>query len=238
MVRAVDSSNAFEDPNTVEHGAPVTGPISNALADTFEGGGGFDTAGWTHSPIAGATDWALSTAQAQTPIHSWFSADVAGPPASDRVLVTPSFAATAGSTLSFWHTFAFETSSGNCYDAGTLEVSTNGGSVWTVLPDQAFISGGFTGTVNSNFSNPLAGKRAWCMGSIGPMTEVTADLSALAGPDVKLRWHEGDDTSVSATGWYVDSVTISSAAACTPGAIFSDGFESGEMPGSWSGVTP
>lgn len=87
-------------------------------------------------------------------------------------------------------------------------MSTDGGTTWTVLPDANFTAGGFTGTVSSSFSNPLGGKRAWCNGTIGAMTQVTANLASLSGMSFKLRWHEGDDSSAIATGWFVDSVSL------------------------------
>jgi hypothetical protein len=234
VVRAVDGANSVADTNTVERSAAVTGPVSTLLNETFEGAGGFDNPGWTHSPIAGGTDWTWSTAQSQTPTHSWSSASQTS--VSDRVLVTPSFVPSVASVLTFWHTFAFENAS-SCFDAGTLEVTTDGGATWTVLPDAAFVSGGFTGTVSTGFANPIGGKRAWCNGTIGAMTKVTANLGAFAGSTVQLRWHEGDDSSIAATGWFVDSVNISSAAACTATGIFSDGFESGNTS-AWSGSNP
>ncbi len=235
VVRAVDGSNGLSDGNTIQRSATVTGPVSTVLTETFEGAGGFDNPGWTHSAIAGTTDWVLSTARSQTPTHSWFSASRTT--VSDRVLVTPAFTPVAGSRLSFWHTFAFEDAS-SCFDGGTLEVSTNGGTTWTVLPDAAFTAGGFNGTVDATHANPIGGKRAWCNGAIGAMTQVTADLSAFAGQSVKLRWHEGDDSTVAATGWFVDSVTLATASVCTPNAlIFSDGFESGSTS-AWSGSNP
>ncbi|MEO6193183.1 MAG: trypsin-like peptidase domain-containing protein [Thermoanaerobaculia bacterium] len=235
VVRAVDSSNGIEDGNTVQRSTTPTGAVSTALAETFEGAGGFDNPGWTHAALSGANDWALSTTQSQTPTHSWFSASLSA--ISERVLVTPAFTSGAGTILRFWHTFAFE-SAANCYDAGTLEISTDGGSTWTVLPDAAFTAGGFTGTVSTGFSNPIGGKRAWCNGTIGAMTQVTADLSAFAGANTKLRWHEGDDSSSQATGWFVDSVSLSSAAVCTAASgLFNDGFESGTT-GAWSSQTP
>jgi hypothetical protein len=179
--------------------------------------------------VAGATDWAWSTAQSQTPTHSWFSAEQTT--VSDRVLTTPVLSALANTTLSFWHTYAFEGTLAQCYDAGTLEISTNAGATWSVMPDAAFTSGGFTGTVNAGFSNPLAGKRAWCSGTVGAMTEVNVNLGAYAGQAFQLRWHAGEDTSATATGWYVDSVTINNAGTasmCTTGTndiIFVDGFD-------------
>jgi hypothetical protein len=223
IVRAVDTSNSAEEANSVTRSATPTGPIATGtLTETFEAGGGFDNPGWTHNAVNGAVDWVLSTTQSQTPTHSWFSASQTS--ASDRVLVTPSFVPQAGSTLSFWHTFAFETNGAGtaCYDAGTLEISTNGGSTWSVVPDAAFTAGGFNGTVNTSFSNPLAGLRAWCQGTIGAMTQVTVNLASFVGAtDAKLRWHAGDDSSFNATGWFVDSVTLSNvgtASSCTSGS--------------------
>jgi hypothetical protein len=228
VVRAVDTSNAQGDTNTVERSATPTGTVSTSnLVETFENASGFDNPGWTHQALAGANDWVWSTAQSNTPTHSWNSVSL--PSTSERVLVSPSFGAIAGTTLTFFHTFAFESST-SCFDAGTLEVSSNG-TTWTVMPDANFTAGGFTGTVSSSFGNPLGGKRAWCNGTIGAMTQVSVNLDSFAGQTIQVRWHEGDDSSAIATGWFVDSVTINNAGVagvCTngvPDIVFKDGFE-------------
>ncbi len=231
VVRAVDTANSIEESNTVQRSATPFGAVSSSnLVETFENASGFDTPGWTHQAIAGANDWVWSTAQSQTPTHSWSSTSL--PSVSNRVLTTPSFGAIATTTLSFFHTFRFEGSVSSCFDAGTLEVSTNGGSTWTVMPDANFTAGGFNGTVNGGFSNPLAGKRAWCSGTIGAMTQVSVNLASFAGQTLMVRWHEGDDSSAIGQGWFVDSVTITdagTASACTTGSsgsfIFGNGFE-------------
>ncbi len=222
VVRAVDVSNGMEDTNSVIRSAAPTGTVTSTLNETFEGAGGFDTPGWSHSVLAGTNDWVSSTARSQSPTHSWFSASEGDP--SERVLVSPAFAPQAGSTLSFWHTFAFESVT-TCYDAGTLEISTNGGSTWSVMPAAAFTAGGFNGIVNNTSSNPLANSRAWCGGTIGALTQVNVNLSSFAGSaSTRLRWHEGDDGSVVATGWYVDSVSLSNVGACTPSVPLQHGF--------------
>jgi hypothetical protein len=246
VVRAIDSANSAADTNSVEMTVAPTGPIANGnLTETFEGalsGGGFDNAGWTHATLSGALDWTWNNTQSQTPTHSWASDEQST--VADRVLVSPSFVPQATSTLSFWHTFRFEGTVAQCYDSGTLEVSTNGGSSWSVVPDANFTAGGFNGTTNGGFSNPLAGKRAWCSGTVGAMTQVTANLASfMPASDVKLRWHEGDDSSAVGTepnGWFVDSVTLTNvgtASACSPLplGIFNNGFEEGSVPGPWSG---
>jgi hypothetical protein len=242
IVRAVDTLNSQEETNTVERSGAPTGPFNPAtLNDTFEGaqsGGGFDLAGWSHAAVSGGQDWAWSTTTSQSPTHSWFSDSLTSE--SDRVLVSPEFQAGASSILTFWHTFAFEGSVAQCFDAGTLEITTNGGQAWTVVPDAAFTAGGFNGTASSCCDNPIGGKRAWCSGTIGAMTQVTVNLSSFAGQTARLRWHEGDDFTVQGTGWFVDTVNLSNVqlpSVCSSGGIFSDGFESGNT-GAWSGTFP
>ncbi len=216
VVRAYDLGNGNEDGNTVEKSAAPTGPVSSQnLADTFEGSGGFDLAGWTSAAPSGTTFWTWSTALAQSPTHSWFAQDVGT--TGDKVLVSPPFGALSNTRARFWHQYTFEGTS-SCYDGGTLEYATGPAfATWTVVPDAWFTRNGFNGTVSTCCSNPLGGKRAWCF-ALGAWTEVALDLSALNGQTLELRWHEGDDSSVSATGWYVDSLAIDNAgtaALCT-----------------------
>lgn len=223
IVRAMDDSNASTETNTVEKSGKPTGAVTLLnLVETFEGamsGGGFDNTGWTHSPLTGAVDWVLSTAQSQTPTHSWFSASQTS--VSDRVLVTPSFGVTATTTLDFWHTYAFESGTGTFYDGGTLDYSTDGGVTWLAMPEVNFTAGGYNATIAPNFSSPIAGRRAWGGGTIGPMTQVSLNLASLAGNTIKIRWREGDDSSDKATGWYVDSPTLTNVGipdVCVPTA--------------------
>lgn len=41
------------------------------------------------------------------------------------------------------------------------------------------------------------------------MTQVMANLASLALAVARLRGREGDDSSIAAEGWYVDSVMLS-----------------------------
>ncbi len=240
VVRAEDPAavgsgvcGGLEESNVVQRSGSPTGLVTTAnITDTFEGalsGGGFDTAGWTNVANVNTTTWSYSTAQSNSPTHSWFSDSL--PAVALRTLVSPSFGALANTTLSFFHTFNFENGTTSCFDAGTLETSNDGGTTWTVLPDAAFTAGGFTGTVSTSFSSPIAGKRAWCSGTIGPMTQVSANLGAFAGQNIQVRWAAGDDSSAEDVGWFVDSVTITNAGtagSCSftlPDPIFSHGFE-------------
>lgn len=216
VVRAVDGANSQEETNAVEKGAAPTGPIAvGTLTETFEDvADGFDVPGWATTTPSGTNVWTWVTAQSQTPTHSWYSQSQTS--ASDRILTSPSFGIQATTTLSFWHTYALENSTSTpttCFDGATLEISTNGGGTWTVVPDANFTAGLFNGTVSSSFSNPLGGRRAWCGNTtIGAFTQVTVNLSSYAGAtNAQVRWHAGDDSSVARIGWYVDSVTLTNA---------------------------
>ncbi|MBZ5637400.1 MAG: hypothetical protein LAO51_01440 [Acidobacteriia bacterium] len=226
FVRAVDASDGFEDGNRVQRVGTPTGALNNtSWTDTFEGsgsGGGFDQDGWTHRAESGSTDWVWSTARKHDGAHSWFAADVAS--TSSKVLVSPAFGVGSTTTLSFWHTYKFEGTVGQCHDGGTLEYRTSGQAYWTVVPDSDFTAGGFTGTVDTNGTNWIKGLRAWCGGTLGTMSRVEVHLGGdanLLNHTVQLRWHEGDDAINASSGWYVDTVTVDNAilegSACTTG---------------------
>jgi hypothetical protein len=235
-VRAVDSANGLEETNLVTRGATPTGPATYLLNETFEGDGSFDSPGWTHTTFGGIStyDWMWSTARSRSGAHSWFSPSAEAQ--AQKALISPSFTPQADTVLSFWHTYSFDDSAG-CYDAGILQVSTNGGATWSTMPDAAFLTGPFNGTIYYGYSNGYADSRAWCHGTIGPMTVVRVDLSAYAGTAIKLRWIESDDTLIGLTGWYVDDVTVANAAACRDNPLFSDSFENGSL-GAWTGTVP
>nr|MCU0253227.1 hypothetical protein [Acidobacteriota bacterium] len=215
VVRATESVSAQEDTNLIRKSAQPTGPIApENWTDTFEGaqsGGGFDRPGWTRAALQGGINWAWSTARKNDGAHSWFAAGAEA--ASDEVLVSPVFGVGPQTTVSFWHTYQFQGAPLACPDGGTLEITSDGGATWSVVPDAYFTAGLFNGTVSAR-TNPLVGKRAWCSGTLGPMTQVSLNLgaqSSLLNREVQLRWHQGDDSSGASAGWYVDTVRVANA---------------------------
>jgi hypothetical protein len=215
VVRATESVSAQEDFNLVHLTVQPTGPIApENWTDTFEGaqsGGGFDRPGWTRTAPQGGINWVWSTARRNDGTHSWFAAGADA--VSEKVLVSPVFGVGPQTTVSFWHTYQFQGATLACPDGGTLEITTDGGASWTVVPDAYFTAGLFNGTITAK-SNPLVGKRAWCNGTLGTMTQVALNLGAqpsLLNRDVQLRWHEGDDVSGVSAGWYVDTVRVANA---------------------------
>jgi len=196
----------------------------DAFAEPFEGSNvavgdtstWFNNTYWTNSiPTSGTVKWARSTSYAQGGSYSLYSEGQTS--VADMAITTRSFGVLSTTTLSFYHTYKFHTSGGNCYDAGTLEYSTDN-ATWTEVPDSALSTTTNRGTVYTGTSNPIAGKTAWCGGTLGAMTQVTVNLggiSGLAGNIVKLRWHAGyDNTGIKPIdrGWYIDSILISNIA--------------------------
>jgi hypothetical protein len=216
VVRAVDGSNGLEETNSVKKPGIPTGPqVLSSWTDSFEGaqsGGGFDQPGWTQAVLLGSSPWVWSAARFKDGTHSWFAADFQA--VNDKVLVTPPFGVGPNTTLSFWHTWQFEGTVAQCYDAGTLEYTINNGVSWNVVPDADFAAGVFNGTANSTSSNPIGGKRAWCSGTLGAFVAVTVNLGLdanLVNKTIQIRWHEGDDAALPSQGWYVDAVAVNNA---------------------------
>ncbi|HEV2854012.1 MAG TPA: hypothetical protein VHC97_14535 [Thermoanaerobaculia bacterium] len=208
-VRAVDSSNGLNDGNLQRLSASPTGPlvVVGDRSDTFEGmksGGGFDLTGWTHTALTGGRDWTWDGTMSQSPSHSWFARQNGS--TADQVLVSPLFVVQSGTVLSFWHAYGFELG----FDGGTLEISTDHGASWSVLPDSAFTAGGFNATLYSGTGNPIAGRRGWTGDGLS-WSQVKVNLSSWAGSEIQVRWHAGEDGSVRYTGWFVDSVNLNNA---------------------------
>jgi hypothetical protein len=82
----------------------------------------------------------------------------------------------------------------------------------------------YNGTVDNGYSNPLAGKQAWC-GDPQDWLDSVVDLSSYAGQNVQLRFRLGSDSSVGRSpGWIIDDVQINS---CEP-ADFNEDLNYGE----------
>ena len=171
-------------------------------------------AGWVAANASGAAPlWVTSTTTPDTVPNDAFIDDPAT--VSDKRLDSIGIPISSTSTkVTFRNNYNLEST----YDGGVLEVSSpniNAGAftdVTNVAVGGSFVTGGYNGTVNSTFSNPLAGRQAWT-GSSGGYITTTANLGPnVAGQTIKLRFRMGSDSSVSSTGWRVDTISMSSSA--------------------------
>jgi uncharacterized repeat protein (TIGR02543 family) len=185
--------------------------VSPAYAEAFDG----VTApalpsGWVAQNASGVAPlWTTSKTGTPTPVADSApnAAFVDDPPTvSDKRLTSPSLAIrTTSAQLSFWQNYDLETG----FDGGVLEISISGGAFQDILAaGGSFDARGYSGTISTVFSNPLAGRQAWTGNTNGFVyTKVNLPASA-AGHSIQLRWRMGSDTSVSHSGWRIDSIQL------------------------------
>src|SRR5262249_54855542 len=134
------------------------------------------SAGWVAANAAGPSPlWVTSTASSpDTPPNAAF----VDCPAivSDKRLDTPAIAiSSASAQLSFRESYRF-TDSGSGFDGGVLELSSpniNAGAFTDILNAAvggSFVLNGYNSTIDTGYSNPLAGRRAWSGPSGGYIT--------------------------------------------------------------------
>jgi hypothetical protein len=134
----------------------------------------------------------------------------------DVRLDSPVFAIqSASAQLTFRNNFITESG----FDGGVLEISIGGGPFADILTaGGSFVSGGYNRTLSTGFSNPLPGRQAWSGNSNGYITTVVNLPASAAGQNVQLRWRFGSDSSVSSTGWRVDSISVIGSYVCAVNA--------------------
>jgi len=125
-------------------------------------------------------------------------------------------------TLQFWNRQELELSGfGGCYDGGQLQISTDGGATWALVPGTALLTDPYNGSLSTCCSNPAGGEEAWC-GNSPEWIRSVVDLSDWAGQDVQFRFRLITDSSVAEPGWYIDDLAVQS---CVAPQIFEDRFE-------------
>ena len=207
-------SSVFSFTTVAAPGDCGPGTLPNILYQYgFEAGAG----GWAQGAGGSGNTWALSGSNPRTGTSHYHADDPAT--VSDQRLVSPAVTLPIGQdpvVLKFWHAPYLETSGTGCFDGGILEVSTNGGTTWTQVPNSSLLVGPYTGLISSSFSNPLGGLQGWCGNSSTYMNTI-ADLSSYAGQTVRFRYRLGSDTSVSRPGWDLDDVMVQSCVAAGTG---------------------
>jgi N-acetylmuramoyl-L-alanine amidase len=142
--------------------------------------------GWTISDESGSASWERTTERAGEGSYSMAIADYGAD--EDDQLTTPAIdlgdrqAPTL--TLSSWMEGERACGVFGCtvYDDGTIEVSADGGSSWTVLEDEYWDSDGWE--------------------------TLSYDLSDYAGDTIEIRFTFTSDGATQNEGWYVDAVEV------------------------------
>ncbi len=194
---------------------------------------GWETGAGIWTSTGTGNSWAQSAVRQHSGSFSWLAGDPAVQ--SDQQLVSPSVAIPAGQapvSLVYWNHQTFESNGPTgCYDAGNLEVSTNGGATWTQVT-AGLLTDPYDGLVDAG-NNALGGRQGWC-GDPDDWTKAVVDLAPYAGQTIKLRFRLGSDTGTSREGWYLDDIEVTS---CATNLVFQDGFEVGSTL-RWSAAVP
>ena len=167
--------------------------------------------GWVASnAVGGGLLWETSNSGVLSPFfdsapNSAFIDDPAT--LSDKRLDSPSFVLpNTPSTLTFRQNRSLESG----FDGGVLEISINNGPFDDIITaGGSFVTGGYNGTISASFSSPIAGRQAWT-GSTSA-AYITSEINlppAAQGQNVVLRWRMASDTSVSSTGWRIDTIQL------------------------------
>ncbi len=171
-------------------------------------------AGWTNTQISGtAINWVTTTTTPSSPPNAAFAND----PATVNLAALISSAVniqSAAAKIKFKNKYNTE----DGFDGMVLEYSTNGGTTWTdiITGGGSFVTGGYSGTLNTGFANPLPGRMAW-EGNSGSYVDTEVNLPAsLNGQTVQFRWLMGSDNAVAVPtgGVWVDDVQVLGGVTC------------------------
>ena len=202
-----NNQNACDDGNPCTLG-DFCGP---QFAENFDGvTAPILPSGWASSVFGVGSPWVTQNATSDTPPNSAFGLD--SDQLADEVLDTPPIAINSASAkLTFRNRWSLD-GDPDCFDASVLEIKIGAGSFVDILAaGGSFLSGGYTGTANPDYGNPLANRAAWCTTSPGYPAYVDSAVAlpaAAAGQTIRLRWRLGSDTSSAAVGQDIDSIAI------------------------------
>ena len=134
---------------------------------------------------------------------------------SDKTLVSRPITITSNSpVVTFRNNFNSEFSDGVYWDGGVLEISSpniSSGDFLDVTDSHVggtITSGGYTGEISGDASNPLSGRMAWSGNSNG-FIETTVNLGPnVVAQTIYLRFRFGSDEAVAAPGWWIDTFSI------------------------------
>ena len=177
-------------------------------------------AGWAAVNVTGVGPmWVTSTATPDTAPNDAFINDETT--VSDKHLDSRNIIVGSGAhTISFRNNFNTEHDpppNEVFWDGSVLEISSpnvNAGA-FTDVTDPAvggtFVSGPYTGEIDSTAGNPLAGRMAWSGNSGGYINTVINLGTTVNGQTIKLRFRMGTDEAAGVTGQRVDTLSITGA---------------------------
>ena len=219
-VQAVDASNGAADDNPVSLSARAAGPLTDGQ---FSSGAEIGDIILNTTGAQRHVGWEVVSDIAHSGARSYYSTY---PDGNCLAMYSPTLSITPGQSamLAFQTRYDFEAG----WDAGLLEISTDGGNSWQVISPV----GGYPSAMNNQNSTDACGfpnGQPAFTGSDLTWQQVNFDLAAYSG-NIQIRWLFSADGNAGGQGWWVDDVTVSHVQVpgiCTTIAdsVFLDGFE-------------
>jgi len=211
--------------NTDAPVCPAGKAAVNLFFDNLESG----SANWTMGALVGTNRWSYDSPYgpfAHSGVHELYADDYPAAITDSFVALTSDIAIPSGVDvyLRFDHAYGFEYGT-SYYDGGVLEYSTDGGSTWNDA-GSLLDWNGYDGTLSTLYSNPLGGRSAFAGESHGYISS-RANLTSLAGQNVRFRWRMGLDSSTFNMGWWLDDVRVYKCVPIQSATFTSSGAEDG-----------
>ena len=201
--------------------------VDSATLVSFEDDLESGAVGWTHmsnpnTDNTGLDTWTLSSARTSSGVNAWYAQDTETK--TDQLLVSPAVVLPgieeSPITLYFSNYQHFEdpNNDGRCWDAGILEISTDGGTNWSQIPNGELLTDPYDNIIwnNTAGNNPITedygATQAWCANPQDWLISAV-DLDAYAGQTVNFRWRIGTDSAAGNEGWYIDDIKVQSCEA-------------------------
>jgi len=213
---AVDATEMNLTPTTAPNPEAPVCPTGQSPSDLFSDDLENTASGnWTAQTITGTNEWyypqnpnplfdATYATSGTTNMWGYDQPTTADYAIARTADVTPP--AGKGTYLRFNHAYGFEDDAGGAYDGGRLEYSTDNGATW-INAGPLITNNGYSGTISTQFDNPLGGRKAFVGESNGYISS-RADLSSFAGQSVRFRFRIGTDSAFGDYGWFIDDVRV------------------------------
>ena len=161
--------------------------------------------GFTNTVIAGASNWATTTAYSYSPSTAWWGND--DTLVADFSLNSAPFTPKPFTILSFQHLYEFE----NSYDGSLVEYSIDNGNSWVDAKSLIF-KNPYNGIIDSLSVSSIPNRAAYTGSSSSAFIHTLANLSSLNGKSTILRFRVstdmGNSTGAANIGWVLDDISV------------------------------
>ncbi len=164
--------------------------------------------GWTAEAISGGINFVLSSNTPDTPPNAMFALDPLTVGGGTDLTSPPVSVTSSTATLTFRNNYHTEAG----WDGGVLEISIAGDGYKDILAaGGSFIQNGYNSVIGAGRNNPIASRAGWSGNSNGYITTIVQLPASANGRIVHLRWRFGADDNTAATGWFIDTISLSGA---------------------------